>query len=187
MHGQPPAGTPDTAGAAWPARLIGLARELAERVVLPTVLNEAKRPRHPLDIATRLVGLPFELAHHLKAAQEREQRRRRASERLATAGSDFVFALHASELRDGERRVLTLGGQQVAIFRLDGRFYATGTACPHTAGPVAEGDLAGTELTCPWHGWRFDVPTGACSTVAGERLKTFPVKTVADQVLVRVA
>lgn len=185
---EPPSATPPgPAAAAWPARLLGIARELAQRVVLPTVLNEAKRPRHPLDIATRLVGLPFELAHHLRAAQQREQRRRRATEGLADPGSDFVFALHASELHDGERRVLTLGGQQVAVFRIEGRFYATGTACPHTAGPVAEGDLAGTELTCPWHGWRFDVPTGACSTVAGERLKTFPVKTVADQVLVRVA
>ncbi|MBK8482676.1 MAG: Rieske 2Fe-2S domain-containing protein [Proteobacteria bacterium] len=171
---------------AWTTQILGRAREFAERVVLPTVLNEAKRPRHPLDIATRLAGLPFELAHQLRAARQGHARRRQASERQPqAAGGGFVFALHDTDLAEGERRVLQLAGQTVAIFRVADRFYATSNACPHAAGPVAEGDLSGTELTCPWHGWRFDLATGECLTVAGERLKTFAVKTVADQVLVR--
>jgi nitrite reductase (NADH) small subunit len=52
------------------------------------------------------------------------------------------------------------GGRVVALFRVDGRYYALDGVCPHAGGPLGEGRLSGNVVTCPWHGWQFDVTTG---------------------------
>ena len=52
------------------------------------------------------------------------------------------------------------GERKVALCRVGGRPYAVTNVCPHLGGPLAEGYLEGPVLTCPWHGWRFDVTTG---------------------------
>ena len=55
--------------------------------------------------------------------------------------------------------VLLVG--DVAVFNVDGRFCATQATCPHRQGPLNEGTLDGSTVTCPWHGSQFDVCTGA--------------------------
>jgi nitrite reductase/ring-hydroxylating ferredoxin subunit len=51
-------------------------------------------------------------------------------------------------------------GRMIAIANVDGRFHAIDGLCPHQGGPLGAGLLCGTILTCPWHGWQFDVTTG---------------------------
>ena len=48
----------------------------------------------------------------------------------------------------------------IAVFNVDGRFHAVDGICPHAGGPLGGGCLTGTVVTCPWHGWQFDVTTG---------------------------
>ncbi len=48
----------------------------------------------------------------------------------------------------------------VALFNVDGTFYAIDGVCPHQGGPLAEGEVTGCVVTCPWHGWQFDIRTG---------------------------
>lgn len=52
------------------------------------------------------------------------------------------------------------GDQVVALFNVAGTFYALDGVCPHAGGPLGEGVLRGSTITCPWHGWQFDVCTG---------------------------
>ncbi len=52
------------------------------------------------------------------------------------------------------------GDRIVALFNVDGEFYALDGVCPHQGGPLGEGALQGCIITCPWHGWQFDVRTG---------------------------
>jgi nitrite reductase (NADH) small subunit len=59
-----------------------------------------------------------------------------------------------------EGRSVQLGGERVAVFRLPGGWAAIGNACPHAAGPLADGLVADACVTCPLHGWRFDLRTG---------------------------
>jgi nitrite reductase/ring-hydroxylating ferredoxin subunit len=82
----------------------------------------------------------------------------------------------ASELQPGERRIETLGGFSVGVFNVDGEYHAMKNDCPHQRAPLCEGKLTGTNtsdtpgeynwerdgqiVTCPWHGWEFDVTTG---------------------------
>ena len=63
--------------------------------------------------------------------------------------------------REG-RAVVTLEGEQVALFRVDGDVHAFRNACPHSGNPLVEGEIAGGTLTCVYHLWRFDLGTGAC-------------------------
>ena len=53
-----------------------------------------------------------------------------------------------------------VAGKKVAVFNVDGAFYAIDDTCTHRGGPLSEGQLAGQEVTCPWHGAVFDVTTG---------------------------
>jgi nitrite reductase (NADH) small subunit len=48
----------------------------------------------------------------------------------------------------------------VALFNVDGEFFALDGVCPHQGGPLGKGVLSGCIVTCPWHGWQFDVRTG---------------------------
>ncbi len=69
-----------------------------------------------------------------------------------------VYALCTkSEIPDGEGKPFMCGNHRVAVFNIAGSFFAISDACPHAGGPLSDGWLDGTEVTCPWHGWTFDV------------------------------
>jgi nitrite reductase/ring-hydroxylating ferredoxin subunit len=68
----------------------------------------------------------------------------------------------ASELLPGQGRVVKTDGLEIALFNLDGSFHAIGNTCLHRGGPLGEGSLEGSIVTCPWHGWEYDVTTGVC-------------------------
>ena len=86
------------------------------------------------------------------------------------------YAVAADELAPGERVIVDAAGREVAVFNLDGEYFAVMNYCPHMSGPCGEGMLTGLfaagedgELTysrdgeilcCPWHGWEFDLRTG---------------------------
>ena len=84
----------------------------------------------------------------------------------------------------GSARELTAGGRVVALFNVGGPLYALDGVCPHAGGPLGEGDLAGAIVTCPWHGWQFDVTTGRhCLNPRIEHTK-FPLKIEGNDVYV---
>ena len=83
-----------------------------------------------------------------------------AVEQPAAATGRWAPAARLEELPEGGSRVVYVGGEQVALFHLSGRIYAIGNRCPHANGPLADGAVEGTTVTCPYHGSRFDVTTG---------------------------
>ncbi|WP_254512222.1 Rieske (2Fe-2S) protein [Anatilimnocola floriformis] len=60
----------------------------------------------------------------------------------------------------GSARECIAGGRIIALFNVDGQFYALDGMCPHQGGPLGKGRLQGCIITCPWHGFQFDVTTG---------------------------
>ena len=68
--------------------------------------------------------------------------------------------IRAAECPPGSSREVVVGEQVVALFNVEGSFYALDGVCPHQGGPLGEGELVGCIVTCPWHGWQFDVGTG---------------------------
>ena len=81
-----------------------------------------------------------------------------------------------SDLADGAAQELTIEGQSIALFKISGKFYAIANHCMHRGGPLATGYIEGSKVTCPWHGWEFDVKTGDCHTLQGSKQKTYPTK-----------
>ena len=75
--------------------------------------------------------------------------------------ADFVKVAKANEIEPGQARLVDVKGKQIALFNVGGEFFALDNTCTHRGWPLAEGQIAGTEVTCPWHGATFDVRTGA--------------------------
>jgi nitrite reductase (NADH) small subunit len=65
-----------------------------------------------------------------------------------------------SDVEPGSAREFTAGGRVIALFSVNGTLFALDGICPHAGGPLGEGMLEGPVVTCPWHGWQFDVTTG---------------------------
>lgn len=64
------------------------------------------------------------------------------------------------ELQDGQARQVFIGTHALAVFRVQGRFFVTDDTCTHGFASLAEGELQGCKVVCPWHGGAFDVSTG---------------------------
>ncbi len=75
--------------------------------------------------------------------------------------ANFVTVATVDELPPGSRTVVEIEGHYVAVFNVDGRYYAIEDRCTHDDGPLAEGELYGTVIECPRHGATFDITTGA--------------------------
>ena len=65
-----------------------------------------------------------------------------------------------TDIPPGTAREVTVGSRVLAVFNVAGQFHALDGICPHAGGPLGEGTLEGTIVTCPWHGWQFDVSSG---------------------------
>lgn len=92
----------------------------------------------------------------------------------------------SSDVPAGEGRVVEAGGRSLALFNVDGAYYAIDNSCAHRGGPLGEGELNGTVVTCPWHGWRWDVKSGANANNPAVKMTCFPVSVEADDVFVEI-
>lgn len=98
----------------------------------------------------------------------------------------YVKLARVSELPPGSAREVEHDGRIYALFHVDGVISAIDGLCAHQGGPLADGELTGTVVTCPWHGWRFDVRTGQCCIHTRVQQAVFPVRIEGDDVLVAV-
>ena len=87
----------------------------------------------------------------------------------------------------GEGRVVEVGDRTLALFNVDGKYYAIDNACPHRGGPMGEGDLDGLVVSCPWHAWRWDLTTGANVNNPAVKLGCYAVTEEAGDVFVEVS
>lgn len=90
------------------------------------------------------------------------------------------------EVPAGSAGEFVVEDQVIALFHVDQQYYAMDGVCPHAGGPLGEGTLNGTTVTCPWHGWQFDVTSG--KHCLNERLRhpTFPVIVEDDGIYIEI-
>jgi len=74
--------------------------------------------------------------------------------------AEFLTVATTDDIPVGDRVVVELGRHWVAIFNVDGKYYAIEDVCPHDDGPLAEGELDGCVIECPRHGAKFDISSG---------------------------
>ena len=92
-------------------------------------------------------------------------------------------AATTAELADDEPVALEISGLQVALFKVDGEYFATGNICTHAYAVLSAGFLDGCEIECPLHNGRFDVRTGqAKSSPVETDIPTYPVRVIGDAI-----
>lgn len=99
---------------------------------------------------------------------------------------DYVKVATVDNIQPGERVLIELDGIRIAIFNLDGTYYALEDTCTHDGGPLVEGEiLDGCQIQCPRHGARFDIRTGAALTMpAFEPTPTYEVQVDGEDIYV---
>ena len=99
---------------------------------------------------------------------------------------EFVRIASVGEIPAGTGKALQANGRPVALFNVDGSYHAIDGTCPHQGGPLGEGYLKGTVVTCPYHFWQFDVVTGQAPDFPQATIERFRVKIEGDEILVEV-
>ncbi len=99
---------------------------------------------------------------------------------------DWTDIAVTTDFPSGTRQTVNAGGTQIAVFNVDGNYYAIEDLCSHESETLSEGTLNGLEITCPAHQARFSLVDGAAlSAPAYEPIATFPVRVVDGMVQVR--
>jgi nitrite reductase/ring-hydroxylating ferredoxin subunit len=140
------------------------------------------------------VAIPW--GWHARAARCRKGARRVVSPSLSLEQSMAEwFVAKSSEIKDGDRRIVTAGQREIGVFHKDGAYYAYSNICLHQGGPACEGvlinnvvDIIGpdrtyegqkfgdeTHFVCPWHGYEYDIRTGECVGDRRQKLRKFEV------------
>ena len=101
---------------------------------------------------------------------------------------ELVTVAKTSEVGPGQAKSVQVKGETVALFNVGGSYYAIGDTCTHAGGPLSEGELEGTTVTCPWHGAQFDVASGkVLSAPASEGVKSYKVHLEGDDIKLEIA
>lgn len=116
------------------------------------------------------------------------------------------FIGNFSDLSEDSRKLVTIAGEEIVVFRHSDTVYALENRCLHMGGPIAEGLLVGrvegvvdeggnqlgdrfsddvTHVVCPWHGWEYDIASGRCAALPGLGLKKYQTDIREGQVYVR--
>jgi nitrite reductase/ring-hydroxylating ferredoxin subunit len=98
--------------------------------------------------------------------------------------AEFVRVTGAADVAPGSGVVAEVQGQSVAVFNVDGTYYAIDNTCVHRGGPLGEGELEGDTVTCPWHGWQYDVKSGKSINNPLACVKSYQVKVEGSDVKV---
>ncbi len=100
--------------------------------------------------------------------------------------ASFIKVATRAEITDGTGKTVDAAGKAIALFNVAGKFYAIDNTCKHRGGPLGDGELDGTNVTCPWHGWEYDVTTGANLDDPNVKVGCYAVKLDGDNILVEV-
>jgi nitrite reductase (NADH) small subunit len=96
----------------------------------------------------------------------------------------FLRAAKKTEVPEGSIREFQLDGKTVAVANVSGKLFAINNVCLHRGGPLGQGDLAGKVVTCPWHGWQYDVTSGKVATNPAVGVETYPVEIRGEDIFV---
>lgn len=101
-----------------------------------------------------------------------------------TASSElWVDVCNQSDMREGFAKITRLAnGDRVAVFLMEGKLSAISNACAHQNGPLGEGKIIACLVTCPWHGFQYDVRSGRSPAPFTEMVPTYRVRLEGDQV-----
>jgi len=96
----------------------------------------------------------------------------------------FKEVLDKSDLGPGATRAVEINGEKLAIYNVNGKIFCTENTCPHAHGPLGEGFLEENVISCPLHGWTFNVETGEGMLMPGSKIRTYKIKVENNKIFV---
>ncbi len=99
----------------------------------------------------------------------------------------FQCVAKSQDIPPGQIREFQLNGKSVAIANVQGKFFAINSVCLHHGGPLGEGDLEGSLVSCPWHGWQYDVTTGKLTQQPETGVDCYPVEVRGEEIFLDIA
>ena len=96
----------------------------------------------------------------------------------------FARAAKTTEIEPGTIKEVQVAGKAVALANVGGKFYAISNTCLHRGGPLGQGPLEGNIVTCPWHGWEYEVTTGKIRQNPSVGVDNYPVEVRGEEIFV---
>ena len=112
-------------------------------------------------------------------------RREVRADREATVTDGFADVCDFESIPENRAKVITLGGERIAVFRHEGKVSALSNVCRHQNGPLGEGRIVDGCVTCPWHGYQYHPETGTSPPPFNDQVAVFPVRVVDGRVWVQ--
>jgi nitrite reductase (NADH) small subunit len=106
------------------------------------------------------------------------------NESVGPSAPQELKVAEADEITDGGTKIISAAGRTVAIFRIKNEYFAIANACLHRGGPLGEGEVRDYEVTCPWHGWKYNLLDGSFSMIPTLKVKTFKLRATVDGVFI---
>ena len=101
---------------------------------------------------------------------------------------EFVETIKEDELANGTSKVISVKGKDIALFKIDNKITALGNSCLHKGGPLAKGKIEkkydGFYVTCPWHGWEYNISNGKAPPGYDEQQSVFDVRIINGKIFV---
>jgi nitrite reductase/ring-hydroxylating ferredoxin subunit len=101
------------------------------------------------------------------------------------AAGEFVTVARIGELPANSGRQVSVGTRWIGLFNVDGVYHAVDDLCLHRGGPLSEGRIEGCVVTCPWHGWQYDLRTGVLVQDPGVGVTRHETRIVDGEIQVR--
>ena len=100
--------------------------------------------------------------------------------------SNLFKVATVDELKHGSSKIVEVDGNDIAVFNIDGVFFAISNICPHRGGSLADGSVENGIVTCPLHGWQFNLKDGSNALMPGPNVSCYKVKVEDGDVFVEV-
>lgn len=94
--------------------------------------------------------------------------------------------VNPDDIQENKITAIEIDDRTVLLTRIDGKIHAFSARCPHASGDLREGELHRGRISCPTHGWKFDIRSGRCFTDEDCRLRKFRISEAHDQVTVSI-
>jgi len=101
---------------------------------------------------------------------------------ILQGGSNMIFAAKISEVPNFGKKLVTVNGQEVLLSNIKGEIFACENECPHQGAPMNSGIVKDGHLSCPRHGYRFDLKSGSCQEHPDCTLRIYPVEIHGDEI-----
>ena len=98
--------------------------------------------------------------------------------------SEYIRVASVDEVIEGAGKLVEIDGQEIALFKSNGEICAIHNLCPHAGGPLSEGGVRDGHVMCPWHGWEFNLKTGACAFNPAIKVPVFKTKKMGNDILI---